>query len=262
MNTGPMRQVAQFVLTGLAKYHALDYLNSSASVLKELFWPTRCAVCDAPGALICPTCLLELEYLDYWKQCSNCGGPFGILQCCECNIYSLQVHGIKKLPYETCLSLVFLTRQSSCIVLSYKDSNEKRLAFSMARLMARIVPPAWLHEQPAPVLAYIPASETALRKRGFDHGEVLARELADALHLSYTDIFQRPHSKDQRKLGKKQRVLNMRHGFEVKAPDGIPPSIIAVDDVYTTGATLISVCSALQSTCVRLIRCLTFARTP
>lgn len=65
----------------------------AAEALAETVWPTRCAICDAPGHVLCDSCRMALAYVDWWRACPRCGAPFGRLQCCECNEVMLAAQG-------------------------------------------------------------------------------------------------------------------------------------------------------------------------
>ncbi len=56
-----------------------------AQSICETLWPTRCALCDTPGKLLCPQCARSLEFIDYYRACPRCGSPWGSLQCDRCN---------------------------------------------------------------------------------------------------------------------------------------------------------------------------------
>ena len=56
-----------------------------AQSICETLWPTRCALCDTPGKLLCPRCARSLEFIDYYRACPRCGSPWGSLQCDRCN---------------------------------------------------------------------------------------------------------------------------------------------------------------------------------
>ena len=49
----------------------------AAEALAETVWPTRCAICDAPGQVLCDSCCASLPYVDWWRACPRCGAPFG-----------------------------------------------------------------------------------------------------------------------------------------------------------------------------------------
>ena len=228
-------------------------------VLLETLWPVRCACCEAYGSLLCDECMLNLGYIDTWKACPVCGSPFGRKQCCDCSTTMLEPLGYERPPYEACVSAVNLDADTGRLVTLYKDAGDRGLADVMALVMDRVTPPAW--RASAQALAYIPAGESALRRRGWDHGETLAEAYGRRLCLPVLRLFERPRAVDQRILTRAGRFRNMANAISLKSGATVPASVILVDDVYTTGSTLFAATERIKE--VRpdaQVRCITFAR--
>lgn len=234
------------------------YTSMIGDALVETLWPTRCAVCDAPGETLCHSCRLNLPYIDHWRACPRCGAPFGRIQCTECNDVMLNASGREEVPFDACVCAVSLGVASSRIVRTWKDGGERRLAQNMADIMVAIAPPDWTADISA--VTFVPASAAALRQRGFDHGHLLASAIADRLSLPGIAVLTRPRSTDQRILSRKARITNAANSLSALAGASVPQSLLLIDDVYTTGATLYNACDALHAAGARTIRCLTFAR--
>ncbi len=234
-----------------------------ALLVKEAFletlWPTRCAVCDTPGEVLCERCRQALPHIDWWRACPRCGAPFGRVQCSECNAVMLEAAGRAAPPFAAAASAVTYQEGARRIVAAYKDQGERRLARDMAELMAPFVAPAW--KRSLQVVTYVPATAAARRKRGFDHAEQLSNAVADLLGLPCVGIFQRPRASDQRKLSRRQRMSNMQGRLSVLPGASPARSMLIVDDVFTTGSTLFAASDALLDAGVEEVFCLTFART-
>lgn len=238
---------------------ALAYRNAAHEVLLETFWPTRCVLCDHPGEVLCEECRRTLPYLDHWRRCPRCGAPLGTVQCTECNRTILKSRGIARLPYFSCVSVTVFNEKSARIITCYKDQNEQRLAKDIAALMYEVIPPEWLDLRSMSI-SYIPASAQAYRRRGFDHAEKLAEHLGKHSGLPCVPLFKRPHSKDQRQLNRKERITNMESRLHLLPATDITDSVLLVDDVYTTGATLCAASNALKKAGVQRVYCVTFTR--
>lgn len=232
------------------------YAAGAAEALVETLWPTRCAVCDAPGEVLCDHCRRVLPYLDCWRACPRCGAPFGRVQCSECNPVMLARAGREEAPFDGCASVVTFEDETARIVRTFKDQGERRLADPLGELMARAYSPTWEAE----AVAFVPASSAARRKRGFDHAELLATSVARRLDLPLAAPLARPRTRDQRSLSRKARLDNMAGRFEVLPGATVPERLLLVDDVYTTGATLFDACDALRRVGSEQVWALTFAR--
>ena len=88
----------------------------------------------------------------------------------------------------------------------------------------------------------------------------MARELAGLLGVLLDDVLARRSLKDQRDLGRLGRASNVRGTFAVlHRLDG--QTILLVDDVFTTGATMGEAARALKVCGAVRVFGLTFART-
>lgn len=258
----------------------------------ETLWPTRCAVCDVPGALLCDRCRRDLTYIDRWRACPRCGAAWGRLQCTECNPVTLSRLGLARLPFESCVCAVALDDAAHRIAALYKDAGERRLGAVMGAIMADATDSGWLRE--ADAVTWVPASRAAFRRRGFDHAEDLARAFAAcargeldagrssaarlrrtcehdgvplAVHSSHplvrvpvVALLDRPATRDQRGLSRAERVENVVDCFSAIAGVRVPPRVVLVDDVCTTGSTLVAATNALLAAGAEHVRCVTFAR--
>ena len=234
------------------------YGRGAAEAIAETLWPTRCAVCDTPGEVLCPQCSLALQHIDWWRACPRCGAPFGRVQCSECNDVMLTAAGRDEPPFDGCASAVAFDDAAARIVRTWKDAGERRLADPRAALRAPQVPPAGRAERPGGGPVAAPAA--ARRRRGFDHGEELAAALACRLGLDTAPLLAPPRAHDQRALARRGRLANMEDRFIPLPGASAPASTIVVDDVYTTGATLFAAADAVRVAGARTVRCLTFAR--
>lgn len=234
------------------------YGRGAADAFAETLWPTRCAVCDTPGEVLCAPCGLNLPYIDWWRACPRCGAPFGRVQCTECNDVMLNALERDQPPFDACASAVAYDEAAARIVRTWKDAGERRLVDAMAALMTPIVPPSWRTDRP--VVVPVPATAAARRRRGFDHGEELACAVASRLELDVAAVLARPHSRDQRALARRGRLANMEGRFIPLPGATAPSSALIVDDVCTTGATLFAAADAVRAAGALTVRCLTFAR--
>ncbi len=246
-----------FATTTLADTARL-YAEAAAQAVAETLWPTRCAICDELGELLCERCRSELPFIDLWRACPICGAPWGHTQCTECNPVMLAATGRKDVAFSSLVSPFELTESSRRIAVVYKDGGEQRLATEMARYMACYLSPEIASEVAG--VTFIPATRKARARRGFDHAELLAQEVAFAIGRPVIPLLSPPHAHDQRGLSRRARMGNMSHAVSSLPGASAPESILLIDDVCTTGATLFAACDAIREAGGRDVHCLTFAR--
>ncbi|MEG2006501.1 MAG: phosphoribosyltransferase family protein [Raoultibacter sp.] len=235
-----------------------EYGRAILEVVSETLWPTRCAICDLPGELLCENCRLTLPFVDFLRACPRCGAPFGSIQCSECNPVALKALKRSELPFSACVCTTVFSKGAARLITTYKDRGEQRLGNIIASLMANTIPPAWSFELDA--IIAIPARGAAIRRRGFDHTEKISENLSAAMQIPLLEVFERPRSKDQRSLSKRDRANNMAHQFLIPDAAKVPQSVLLIDDVFTTGSTLCAASDTLHQAGAQDIRCATFAR--
>ena len=242
------------------KKYAHAYAQAAAEVVAESLWPTRCVVCGALGEVLCSSCVAQLPFIDQARACPRCGAPFGQHQCCECNSFSLKGLGRSCLPFNSCVSAVHYSEDVARIVRARKDHDERRLARVMAFYIACAIPPAWV-EEPV-VLVPVPGTVAALRRRGFDHGLELVKEVGQLLDLPVKSVLRVAQTQDQRGLGRQLRAQNVSGRFSVQGEGAshVPARVILVDDVYTTGSTVMAATDALREAGAAEVFVASFAR--
>lgn len=210
-----------------------------AQSICETLWPTRCALCDTPGKLLCPRCARSLEFIDYYRACPRCGSPWGSLQCDRCN----PVTERELADVSPCVSCFRYEGGAALLVKTYKDKGEQRLADVLARFLADVVDPAW--KEWAQAVSYIPATTKARRRRGFDHMALVAQSFSRMTGLPCTQTLEECKAADQRTLSRQERIANMQGRFQAIEALGLN-RVLLLDDVITTGATLSSAQCALD----------------
>jgi ComF family protein len=95
----------------------------------------------------------------------------------------------------------------------------------------------------------VPIHQTKLKQRGYNQSQAIAEGLQEHLQLSIdsTSVVRKKATATQTKKNKTDRWVAMTEVFEVKKPDQInKKKIIIIDDVITTGATIFSLCEAIN----------------
>jgi len=114
----------------------------------------------------------------------------------------------------------------------------------------------------ADVITYIAPDGDRSVRRGHHPAGALARELGHRWSIPAASLLERTRTvARQTGLPRTERRRNMRGAFRVAATADVPPSVLLVDDVYTTGATVDAAARALRAAGAASVHVVTFART-
>ena len=206
-----------------------------------LLAPPRCFLCGAPLARLWPLCEECEQDLPRWQEhlCLVCGRPVeeGIDLCREC--------AVEGRPYSAVRTLGPYIGELRRLVQALKYEGERALARPLGRLLAGIVSSqAASGQQPgfAPsgfeLITCVPPDPKRLRQRGYHAAQLLAREVARQLGLPFQCLLRKPRSTPpQVGRPRTERLTALQGAFRARRP-GQGESVLLVDDVITTGATV------------------------
>lgn len=112
-------------------------------------------------------------------------------------------------------------------------------------------------------IVFIPSSKKAIKERGFNQCEYLAKEINKSLKLKiYKDLIKAKNIKEQKLLSKEDRFKNIKGAFSLKTNKNIKNKrVLVIDDVVTTGATLYECEKLLRENGASEIKILTVAKS-
>ncbi|UTX51356.1 ComF family protein [Candidatus Saccharibacteria bacterium TM7i] len=97
------------------------------------------------------------------------------------------------------------------------------------------------------VVTPIPTLRASIRRRGYDQAFLLARAFARRRGLEMRRLVERSGSFVQHDTESRlQRERQVRGSFTIKANTSIPETVILIDDIITTGATVNEVAKVLR----------------
>ena len=203
---------------------------------------------------ICKNCEKHLPYLT-GRLCLRCSEPLVSLgnYCKNCKS--------KKIIVDKAIAPFYYKDSIASLIMDLKYNNKKYTAKSMAMYMADCFNNNHLF---ADYIVPVPICEKRLKQRGFNQSEEIANELSKLLKMKVkTEVLKRvKETPTQTNLDYHERQVNLKDAFKAYKPKLIKDkTVLIIDDVYTTGATVTECSKELKSAGAKCVYVLTFART-
>ena len=211
--------------------------------LINLIYPPRCPMCGQPapfGSGLCPECRPLLPAIET-KRCRKCGKPIEdfMVLCPDCekedHLYDC---GLGIYMYDE-------TMKRAISELKYKGRREYGEVFG-----------ALIYENARSELMYwkpdclipIPLHPRRAAERGYNQARIISEALSEKCGVpTRADILARTLETDRMKeLSAKDRMNNMIRAFAVKEDCRGIRSVVLIDDIYTTGATIDAASAVLR----------------
>ncbi len=232
--------------------------------LLDLLLPSYCSFCrssvgDSGIPFFCPTCWNDFAELT-GPVCPSCGRPFEspetLLhspdhQCGEC----------RQSPplFDQALSTGQFEGPLREAIHQFKYRPCRSLGEPLGDWMAKRVRLLTTTDLIMPVPLHI----KRLRQRGFNQALLLAHRVSvcHKTPLSYDNLARVRPTQPQVELRGSERIKNVEGAFALRRPEQIQrKSIILIDDVFTTGATMNECASVLKHAGASQVTALTLAR--
>jgi ComF family protein len=193
-------------------------------------YPPYCPRCGLPypsgEAHLCASCLKEGRYFEVHRTCALYEGPL------KEAIHKFKYNGV----------------------------------FPLMKVFGDLLQPCFntlAQEYPVDLLIPVPLHRRRLRERGFNQALLLVMELSKRMRIPYEEraLAKIKETPVQIALKKRERRKNLKGAFQVNDQEAIKEkSIVLVDDVYTTGATVNECSRALLAAGAKQVAVLTVAR--
>lgn len=213
----------------------------------DLFFPRTCPMCGnrlvGDEETLCVVCNLHLPRTDTWQH------PYG-------NEMAKMFWHL--LPVERCGALFYYQSHSipSILVYKLKYGNRPDIGVALGRLLADEGEWTGFYEG-IDAIVPIPLTKERMKKRGYNQSEYIARGISERTGLPvWNDVVMRnTFTESQTHKSRWERQWNVDQVFSLckpYLPDGDRNAalqgkhLLVVDDVCTTGATILACCTALK----------------
>ncbi len=209
------------------------------SILSELFrdvasllFPARCAVCGEPletgERTLCTLCRATAPLTGYWREADN-----PVVRKCW---------GL--VPVEQASGFLFFVHGSGWrqLIHGFKYRGAWRTARSLGEWYGRCLRESGLYDGVECVVP-LPLHPFKRCRRGYNQSEYIAEGIASQLGVLVERhcVYRRRNTASQALKPRRERAGNVEGAFAVRHPERLAGRhLLLVDDVMTTGATLLS----------------------
>lgn len=202
------------------------------SDISRLFFPEVCAACGKPlpegGEFLCTTCRWEIPLTGYWTL--------------EKNPVAEKFYGL--LPIVQACSFYFFVHESRFrnLIHKFKYQGGWKMAENTGRWFGSQLAGSELYGD-IDVIIPVPLHLRKTLRRGYNQSEYIARGIASSMGkpVDTRNVVRKKHNRSQTSRPKSERWKNVEDIFAVRRPETLTGKhILLVDDVLTTGATIVS----------------------
>lgn len=210
--------------------------------LFSIFFPNKCVFCNkviSVDAVHCENCIKNISMIPY-DVCHSCFKPNCI---CESK------------PYIRLITVYRYDNYTKNSIFNLKFNGVRKHSYFLALQIFDYIKTLSLNDKIDCVIP-VPMHKKAKRMRGYNQSTILSNHIAYMLNapISTDVLFKQKHTKKQHDLGYKMRQTNLVGAYAVQNSQKLKgKTVLLVDDVYTTGNTILQCCSVLQAAGIKKI---------
>jgi ComF family protein len=202
--------------------------------VRELIFPDNCLLCrqflnSRHQRQLCKACMELLEFNNGKNICDDTKNHYAFDQAWAAILYN-----------ETAQKLLH----------AFKYSSKTSLHRTFVPLMITFVDRHQIPIQSFDMITPVPLYPARLRERGYNQSSLLSGGLSRHFGIMHKEdlLIRRKNTSTQTELGAKQRWTNLEGAFKIN--NSVPvtgKSVLIIDDLFTTGATLHWAADALKT---------------
>lgn len=204
-------------------------INNIVETVLDIIYPpsNRCITCDAEDFVgICPCCKSKIKRVENQDNILSYGYYGGVLK---------------------------------ALILAFKYDKNFTAGNVISELLLNLINE---NSMEFDAIYYVPMSKSSVKKRGFNQCEIIAKKLSKSLNIPVSNsLIKIKNTKEQKSLSKEERYKNIKGAFKIRENNIKNKRILLIDDVVTTGATLLECKKILENFNVEEITVLTIAKS-
>lgn len=221
----------------------------------DFFFPKRCLGCGRAGTYICEVCEQKIPFLED-QYCAVCQKP---------SVGGFTHHRCRGTHKpERILSLLSYRDLGRKLVTVLKYEKVTDLRHLIGREAVNFLNDSNISLGRETVVTFVPTHPLKFLERGFNQAELIAKEVSKAKSLKILPVLDKVlESPSQTALSRTERKQNIEGSFALNPEfqnEVYDHDILLVDDVFTTGATLLECSRVLKKSGARFIYLLTLAK--
>ena len=226
-------------------------ITDPIEIITDMIYPKICPVCNRIMPLGCrsahPDCAAKLSFA-VEPYCVRCGKPVEeyMEYCSDCT-------RVKHFYDEGRAALIY-DEYASKSIYRFKYNGKREYAAFYADIMQKHLAHV-IRRWNTDVIIPVPVHRSRLKKRGYNQAYLIAKELSKRLSIPVDDtlVVRTSATGVQKKLGAKERQNNLKKAFKVSRNGVELNSVLVVDDIYTTGATIDAMAKCLKDAGIKKV---------
>lgn len=249
-----------------------NFLKRFGVFFGNLLFPPKCVGCkefiqkdifDECKIPFCEKCRVKWEY-EKLDICPDCGLEMTL---CNCGTKLLKKSGVEDYIKLANYSVAKKSVGKSAVLYMKRHKNDRALNYFADQLSYPVSRKIKTLEGKRAVFTYVPRSKKSVTEYGFDQARELSKRIAARCDAEFIPLFERSGVKttEQKKLKMSERVKNAKMSYRLNVKNFQKLSeddcIFIVDDVLTSGASVLGCLSVLKPKFEGEVVCVTVART-
>lgn len=208
------------------------------------------------------------------RSCLSCGKE-GRYICEKCDLFLSEVPGlfrqegleelISAWGYDGLIKDIILRVKYDGMFDAIDELVEKALAIREPYIPEGTIMASTIYRAPStgglPAITFVPMFKKKERQRGFNQAELMAKKIGKMTGRKVLPLLEKvKDTPSQTKLNKAERAANVKDSFRRKELSSFGDSVLLVDDVWTSGATMRECARVLRKSGVKRVFGFTLAR--